>query len=187
MCGFSNCYNSHALGNRNYFLSSDIEGFEYHRTALDDALRHSDLVPAYEIFNVYIDRVRERVAYSRVVLGQEMDFTIDESYQFDRELAPWAASYEELDELWRKRVKNDYLRLKLTDKEPEAIVETLQERYDNLERRINELKTEDVFQFFMNAFAQSIEPHTSYLSPRTSANFEKPSERGPKDMKKGKE
>src|SRR5690606_38501979 len=68
--------------------------------------------------------------------------------------------------------KNDYLRLKLTDKEDTKIVETLDERYDNMERRINELKADDVFQFFMNAFAQSIEPHTSYLSPRTSENFE---------------
>ncbi|NIQ96532.1 MAG: tail-specific protease, partial [Desulfuromonadales bacterium] len=81
------------------------------------------------------------------------------NYQFNREGEPWAADVSELDELWRKRVKNDYLRLMLTDKEREAIVETLTERYDNLERRINELNTEDVFQFFMNAFAQSIEPH----------------------------
>ena len=82
------------------------------------------------------------------------------------------ATEAQLDELWRLRVKNDYLRLLLTDKEPEAIVETLTERYDNLERRINELNTEDVFQFFMNAFATSIEPHTAYLSARTSENFE---------------
>jgi carboxyl-terminal processing protease len=158
--------------NRNYFLASDIAGFERHRTALDDALRHSDLAPAYEMFNIYIDRVRDRVAYSRKSLNTPMDFTIDESYEFDREDAPWADSAADLDEIWRKRVKNDYLRLKLTDKEDEDIIETLEERYSNLERRINELKTEDVFQFFMNAFAHSIEPHTSYLSPRTSANFE---------------
>jgi len=158
--------------NRNYFLASDIAGFERYRTSLDDALRHSDLVPAYDIFNIYVERVRERVAYSREVLKQPMDFTIDEYYEFDREDAPWVENKAELDELWRKRVKNDYLRLKLTDKDDAAIVETLDERYANLDRRINELKSEDVFQFFMNAFAQSIEPHTSYLSPRTSENFE---------------
>jgi carboxyl-terminal processing protease len=62
--------------------------------------------------------------------------------------------------------------MKLTDKEPDAIVETLDERYENLDRRITELNNEDVFQFFMNAFASSIEPHTAYLSPRTSENFE---------------
>jgi carboxyl-terminal processing protease len=133
---------------------------------------HSDLLSAYEIFNVYTERVQQRVDYARTRVKQPFDFTIDEYYQYDREGEPWATSTAELDELWRKRVKNDYLRLLLTDKEPEAIVETLTERYDDQERRIKELNSEDVFQFFMNAFAQSIEPHTSYLSPRTSENFE---------------
>jgi len=158
--------------NRVYFLGTDIAVFERYRSGLDDALRHSDLSPAYEIFNVYVDRVRQRANYSRSRVQQPFDFTIDEYYPFDREDAHWAQNMEELDELWRLRVKNDYLRLKLTDKEDAAIVETLTERFDNLERRINELDTQDVFQFFMNAFAQSIEPHTAYLSPRTSANFE---------------
>jgi len=155
-----------------YFLSSDIETFERYRTSLDDALRHSDLMPAYDIFNVYATRVQQRVDYARDRVKKPFDFSVDEFYQYDREDEPWVANPQELDELWRKRVKNDYLRLLLTDKEPDAIVETLTERYDNLERRINELNTEDVFQFFMNAFAQSIEPHTAYLSARSSENFE---------------
>jgi len=155
-----------------YFLSGDIESFERYRTSLDDALRHSDLMPAYDIFNVYANRVQQRVDYARARVQQPFDFKIDEFYQYDREDETWVATTAELDELWRKRVKNDYLRLLLTDKEADAIVETLTERYDNLERRINELNTEDVFQFFMNAFAQSIEPHTAYLSARTSENFE---------------
>ena len=158
--------------NKIYFLTGDVEMFERYRNGLDDALRHSDLLPAYEIFNVYVDRVQQRVNYARNRAKQPFDFTVDEFYQYDREDESWAGSTAELDELWRKRVKNDYLRLLLTDKEDEAIVETLTERYDNLERRINELNTEDVFQFFMNAFAQSIEPHTAYLSARTSENFE---------------
>ena len=158
--------------NKVYFLAGDIEMFERYRSGLDDALRHSDLLPAYEIFNIYADRVQQRVNYARNRIKQPFDFTVDEYYQYDREEEKWASTKVELDELWRLRVKNDYLRLKLTDKEDEAIVETLTERYDNLERRIGELNTEDVFQFFMNAFAQSIEPHTAYLSARTSENFE---------------
>ena len=157
---------------RIYFLSGDIEMFERYRHGMDDALRHSDLQSAYEIFNVYVDRVQQRVNYARDRAKKPFDFTIDEDYQYEREDEPWAKTTAELDELWRKRVKNDYLRLLLTDKENDAIVETLTERYDNLERRINELNAEDVFQFFMNAFAQSIEPHTAYLSARTSENFE---------------
>jgi len=158
--------------NRIYFLQADIESFDRYRNLMDDALRHSDLISAYEMFNVYSDRVLERADYARARIEQPFDFTIDEEYRFDREEEPWAADRAELDELWRKRVKNEYLRLKLTDKEPDAIRETLKERYDNLERRIRELNSDDVFQFFMNAFAASIEPHTSYLSARNSENFE---------------
>ena len=158
--------------NRIYFLQADIDAFERYRHLMDDSLRHSDLVSAYEIFNLYTDRVLDRVEYSRKRAQEPFDFTIDEDYQYDREDEAWAKNQQELDELWRLRVKNDYLRLKLTDKEPEKIVETLLERYDNLERRINELNSDDVFQFFMNAFAVSIEPHTSYLSARNSENFE---------------
>ena len=121
--------------NRIYFLQSDIESFDRYRHQMDDALRHSDLLSPFEMFNVYSDRVLDRVAFARERVKQPFDFTIDEYYQYDREEEPWAKDRAELDELWRKRVKNDYLRLKLTDKEPEKIVETLLERYDNLERR----------------------------------------------------
>ncbi len=158
--------------NRSYFLASDIQMFERYRPSLDDALRHNDLQPAYEIFNIYAERVKQRVVFAQERIQQPFDFEIDESYKYNRQDEPWVATVEDLDVLWRRRVKNDYLRLKLTDKDNDAIVETLSERYTNLDRRINELKTEDVFQFFMNAFATSIEPHTAYLSPRTSANFE---------------
>lgn len=158
--------------NRVYFLQSDIDRFDRYRDQIDNALRHSDLAPPFEIFNLYVDRVLDRVEFAKERVKQPFDFTIDEDYYYDREDLPWAKDRGELDELWRQRVKNDYLRLKLTDKEEKEIVETLTERYDNLERRISELNSEDVFQFFMNAFAASIEPHTSYLSARTSENFE---------------
>ena len=158
--------------NFSFFLAKDIETFSPYRLNLDDALQHSDPTPAYEIFNTYVDRVRERVVFARAQLKQPMDFTIDESYLWDRSDVKWAKSEAELDEFWRQRVKNDFLRLRLAGKEDEAIIETLDDRYENLDRRISELNSDDIFQFFMNAFAQSIEPHTAYMSPRSSENFE---------------
>lgn len=158
--------------NRSYFLADDVAYLGRYRDGLDEAIGHSELDPAFEIFNLYLERVRQRVAHARGLLEQPFDFSVDETYEFDRSESLWAASEGELNEIWRKRVKNDWLRLKLTDKEPEGIRETLDDRYANLERRISELNETDVFQYFMNAYAQSIEPHTNYLSPRTSDNFE---------------
>ncbi len=158
--------------NRSYFLASDINEFQRYRHGMDEALRHSNLAPAFDIYNVYADRVRERAEHAEARLQQPFDFTIDEDYEYDRTEAPWALNSQELDEIWRKRVKNDYLRLKLAGKEHDDIIELLDERYENMDRRVAELNSDDIFNYFMNAFAQAIEPHTAYLSPRGSENFE---------------
>jgi carboxyl-terminal processing protease len=156
---------------RSFFLQGDIDRFAGYRTSFDDALRDRRLQPAFDIFNVYVQRVRERSAKARELLAAEFDFTVDESYAFDREDAPWATSTTELDELWRKRIKNDVLRLKLAGKEMPAIRTTLERRYDNFEERVREINSEDLFQSFINAYAGAIEPHTAYMNPRTTENF----------------
>jgi carboxyl-terminal processing protease len=158
--------------NFSFFYASDIKTFQPYRLHLDEALQHSDPAPAYDMFNVYVDRVHERVKFARAQVKEPMDFTVDENYPWDRSETKWASSEEELNEFWRLRVKNDFLRLRLAGKEDEAIIEMLDDRYENLDRRISELNSDDIFQFFMNAFAQSIEPHTAYMSPRSSENFE---------------
>ena len=157
--------------NRIFFLESDVRSFEAYRSSLDDALLKQNIKPAFAIFNVYAHRVSERVAYARDLVKRGFNFNIDESLVLDRSEAPWAASEKELNEIWRKRVKNDVLRLRLAEQENEDIGTTLDGRYENLQTRVAQLDAEDVFQYFMNAFAASIEPHTGYLAPRTSENF----------------
>ena len=92
--------------------------------------------------------------------------------QLDREKAAWPKNEDEARDLWRKRVKNDWLRLKLAGKDDKAIRETLDKRYENYQARVRKLNNEDVFQMFMNAYATSIEPHTNYLGPRSAENFD---------------
>src|SRR6056297_4088236 len=158
--------------NRMYFLASDIEQLDRYRHRLDEALRSAELEPAFEIFSIYRERVDQRIAHARAQLEHEFDFTVTEDYQFDRSESPWAETTEELDEIWRKRVKNDWLGLKLAEREVDDIRETLDGRYGNIHKRVSEFNSDDVFQFFMNAYASAIEPHSSYMSPRLAENFE---------------
>jgi carboxyl-terminal processing protease len=157
---------------RLFFTQTDIDRFGDFRTKLDDAIYDQDLSAPFTIFNLYEQRVGERVAYARALLPKGFDFGVDETYQFDREKTPWAKTESELDDLWRKRIKNDWLRLKLASKTDKDIRETLDKRYANYLDRVRQLNTEDVFQTFMNAYAMSIEPHTNYLGPRASENFD---------------
>jgi len=154
-----------------FFLASDIESFKKYRLEFDDKLRDSDLDPIFEIFKLYRARVEERANFAKQLLTQEFDFSIDESYTFNREEAEWLPSQEAANELWRKRVKNDMLNLRLSDRSEEDVTQTLRDRYDRMERRISQLSANEVFQFFINSYTLSVEPHTSYFSPRSSENF----------------
>jgi carboxyl-terminal processing protease len=157
---------------RLFFLQSDVDRFAPQRDKLGDAIYDEDLSVPFAVFNLYEQRVAERTAYARAQLKQGFDFNKDESYHYQREKAPWAKNTAELDDLWRQRVKNDWLRLKLAGKDEAKIRETLDKRYANYLDRMRQLTSEDVFQTFMNAYAMSIDPHTNYLGPRASENFD---------------
>ena len=119
----------------------------------------------------YRERVEERTTKAIAMLDYPFNFDRNEAFMFDREDAKWAKDQKELDELWRKRVKNDILSLQLAGKEPGEINDTLEKRYQGIIRRTGQLNSEDVFQMAINAYTTSIDPHTSYFSPRTSENF----------------
>ncbi len=159
-------------GEKLYFLESDVEQFAGMRTKFDDAIGNEDLSLPFSIYRTYQQRFSERMVYARELLKTKMDFSVDETFQLDREKAAWPKSEAEVRDLWRKRVKNDWLRLKLAGKDDKSIRETLDKRYTNYVNRVRKLNNEDVFQTFMNAYATSIEPHTNYLGPRAADNFD---------------
>lgn len=158
---------------RMLFLQADIDSFMSDRSEIDDAIKRKDLKIPFAIFNVYGKRVVDRMNYARNVLKQDFDFTAQESYSVLRETAPWTQSEAESNELWRKRVKSDWLRLKLGGKtDAAAIRETLDKRYANTLERAYKYKSDDVFQSFMNAYTTSVDPHTDYFGARASADFD---------------
>ncbi len=157
--------------NRSYFLASDIQQFENLRFRFDDLLKSVRLEPAYAIFSRYRLRALERIAYARELLDAGFNFEIDEDYTVNREHEHWAVNTEELNELWRKRVKYDWLALKLAGKVSDDIVDTLSTRYLNIDRRIGQIKESDVFELLMNTYLSAVEPHTGFFSPRATENF----------------
>ena len=154
-----------------FLTAQDVAGFSKYATTLDDAIKSGQVDPAWAMFAVYRMRVGERIAYARGLLKGGFDFSGNERYEYDREHAPWAASGAALDTLWKQSVKNDWLRLKLAGKKPEEIRKTLDKRYANVLDGVGEIKGEDVFQSFLNAYAASIDPHTDYMTPRSAENF----------------
>lgn len=154
-----------------FFVQSDIDRLSVNRTKLDDAILKEDLTAPFAIFNLYDRRATDRFAYARTLLKKGFDFQQDESYRYVRDKEGWPKTETEMRELWRKRVKNDWLRLKLAGKDDLSIVEILDKRYDNSIKRLSRVKSVDAFQTYMNAYTMAIEPHTNYMGPRAAEDF----------------
>jgi carboxyl-terminal processing protease len=158
-------------GQRSYFLASDINDFNAYRLQFGDMIRTGNIEPAYLIFARFQQRNRERIQHAITLLQTEPDWTLNESYEFDRIHAPWPPDQAALDELWRKRVKNDALSLMLTGKSWPESVEILRKRYERVLKRVDQVTSEDVFENLMNAYARAFDPHSSYFSPRSSEEY----------------
>ena len=157
--------------NHNVLLASDVAQFKDRETTLDDELKSGQLDTAYALFNLAQKRRFERYEYALSLLKSPMTFDGNDTIDVDRSKSPWPTSTEELNKLWAAKVKYDELNLKLAGKDWPEIQKILTKRYQFAIKRLTQSKSEDVFQLFMNAFAHEIDPHTNYLSPRNTEQF----------------
>ena len=157
-----------------FFTAVDLADFEQYRSVMDDQLQEGKLDAGFTIFNRYHQRVQDRLNNVSDTLPETvaaMDFTIDESYPLDMEDRQWAKDQAELDDRWRKQLKNQVLSLKIADKDEDEIVPTLQKRYGRQLQSVTKYNSQDVFQIYANALTELYDPHTNYLSPRSTENF----------------
>lgn len=156
---------------KNYFLASDIKEFEKYRYTLDDDFKNGDLSGPFYIYNVYAKRLNEYFTYSLAQIKTKYDFNQTDSYVYDREKQPWATSSAALNDTWKKRVKYELINLNLAGTAEAKNVETLTKRYQNLQSQTSKTNNQDVFQILMDAFTESIDPHTNYFNPTNAAAF----------------
>tara|TARA_R110001599_G_scaffold353866_1_gene600907 strand:+ start:28144 stop:30261 length:2118 start_codon:yes stop_codon:yes gene_type:complete len=157
-----------------FFTAADLAEFEKYRTAMDEQLHEGNLEAGYFMFNRFQQRLEQRLEDVIATLPDQvanMDFTVDETFPLELDEWEWAENPEELDDRWRRRVKNEVLSLKLAEKPQDEIATTLEKRYQNQLKRVRQYNSQDVFQIYANALTELYDPHTNYLSPRRSENF----------------
>jgi carboxyl-terminal processing protease len=154
-----------------YFLASDVREFSVYQDRFDDMIHTGDIDPGYLVFDRFKQRNRERMQYAITLLKSQPDWNTTTSYDFDREHAAWPASQADLDQLWKKRVTNDVVSLMLAGKTWPQAADILRKRYKTVIQRVDQIKSEDVFEDLMNAYARTYDPHTSYFSPLNSEEY----------------
>ena len=154
-----------------YFDAADVAAMQQWRGDFDTVIHTGQLDPAYLMFSRLQQRNRERMEYAISLLDSEPDWKVEETYDFDRDKAPWPKDTTELNELWRKRVKSDALSLMLAGKGWADTADTLRKRYQRVLQRVGQVNADDVFETLINAYAAVYDPHSNYFAPRSAEEF----------------
>lgn len=157
--------------NKVYFTQADIKQLETYRYRLDDLLKKRDAEVAFDIFKLYRQRMSERTELITDLIKTDFDFSKDEDINIDRDTYVWAEDDAQIKEKWRKRIKNDVLQQLMSDTPLEEVRENLTRRYQRQKDITYQLKADEVFEWFMNAYTKELGPHTQYMSHATTENF----------------
>ena len=184
-------YLKHLDPNRVYFLQSDINQFEKYRNSLDEMIKTGNIQPAFDIYNVLMKRIKERINFSLGIVKIDssllkidstksdknkiskfdFDYTLNDSFMIDRENAAWCIDTSEQNKLWYRKIKYECLVIRATGKDYKSYSETIRKRYLSYDKQASKTKSEDVFATFMNALTELADPHTNYFSPRFAEDF----------------
>jgi len=160
-----------------YFLQSDIDGFNAHRTTLDDELTKGDVEFGYVVHDLYEERLMHQAAVAHQLIDAEHDFTVNEEKEADYTKLGWAKTQVELDERWRKFIKYDLLLARISEdkfdqKKYDEAREALHKRYRNVERIVKQREKFDKLEIYLSSLTSCFDPHSSYMSPQSYDDFQ---------------
>jgi len=180
--------------NHLYFTQKDLDDFKYGISGdLYTNLSRGDVNFAFVVYNRLLDKVKVRDEYSKNIIKKGFDFTQNEDFIFDRSDTNWAKSESELDEIWKRKLKNDILSFKMMDRiiasDTSSASDTSKEKdpaksiskLSPEERTLKRLKTYrmyleenepiEVLEIYLSTLSRLYDPHSSYMSPKTEEDF----------------
>src|SRR5215469_6864508 len=155
-----------------FFTQKDVDALTAkYGTALGDDVLLGNLKPAYEIYDLYQKRVDERVAKVKELIKQPVDFKSNATVEVRREKAPWPKDEADADQLWRGRIASELLQEKLSEHPIEPGPQLIARRYDRIDRNVHEEDRDEQVKLYLDALAQTYDPHSEYLSKADFKNF----------------
>ena len=155
-----------------YFYEADVQEFMVFRNDIDDKMKQGDIQLAHQILDRFLKRVDERRELVDQILDSPLDFTVEEEFVTDSDLLTHPKNDVEMRDRWVKRIKYDLLVRKIDEMTPEEALEKVRRRYHSIARRWHQTDINELLELYLSAMTTGFDPHSTYMSPDTQANFE---------------
>lgn len=158
---------------RLYFTATDEQSLRrlYGPTIENSIAYNGNIDAAFRIYGLFEQRVTSRISWAREQLKQDFDLTADEYYTLDRSKSPWPATTEDADDVWRRRLKAEYLNEILAKKTPEAAKLTMTRRFERFLKNVTDVQDVEIQARFLTALTRLYDPHSQYFSAPDLEDF----------------
>lgn len=174
-----NDYIQYLDSNRLYFSQDEIQAMKSLLSASINDLNDDDLTAAFSIYQMYRENAQALNEWSIERLNQPFDLNREDEVHYpyyeghlERITRPFEASRAAIHAQQEKRLQDQLIRLMLAGKSEEEARQSLLERYQRSLKSLKQIEAQDIFDIYMNVVAGHFDPHTAYLSPRSSEDFD---------------
>ena len=147
-----------------YLLQSDVEEIKKIMTGQFKKSQDQDCSFLSKVEDLLKQRVKERSEFAKSFLGKDYKFDSKTEFVYDPDKKPWPKNKDEANEFLKKYVHFQVSNYLATDmKLPEAKKAVIK-NYDRAVKRTVETPIGDIYAGYLDSFARSLDPHSSYMS-----------------------
>ncbi len=159
---------------RSVFLEKEVNSFAANDLNAEINDQHASLEQAFKIFALYRSRYVERYQLQKSLLSEieTLDLRQNRKILKDRAESDRKETIEDLERLWEDLLINDVIQLNLSGNDLNETKNKLTKRIDNQFNFFERTKSEDVIDLYINSIALTYGPHTTYMSPKRTEDFD---------------
>ena len=159
---------------RSVFLEKEVNSFAANDLNAEINDQHASLEQAFKIFELYRSRYVERYQLQKSLLSEieTLDLRQNRKILKDRTESDRKETIEDLKRLWEDLLINDVIQLNLSGNDLNETKNKLTKRIDNQFNFFERTKSEDVIDLYINSIALTYGPHTTYMSPKRTEDFD---------------
>ncbi|MGZ3743225.1 MAG: S41 family peptidase, partial [Pseudobdellovibrionaceae bacterium] len=155
-----------------YLLSTDVEQIKSWMAGLFDKTKNKDCSFLEQTQKLLVQRTQERADFAKKFLGKDYKFDPKTEFTFDPDKKAFPKTTEEANDFLKKYIHFQIANYQATDMKMEEAKKNVIKNYDRAVKRLQEVKTTDLYSDYLDSFARALDPHSSFFSRDSLEDFE---------------
>ncbi len=155
-----------------FFTQADVDYIRQLMSKVFDLVKNHDCSFLEAIQKRYVERVKERVDFAKKLLDKKfkVDSTIE--FEFDPDKRTYGKTASDINDFLKKYIHFQVANYLITDLKLEEATGNVVRNYERLLKRTQDKKMGDIYSDYLDSFARSLDPHSSFFSREAEEEFD---------------